>query len=118
METDSYHIKTPGVKEIDLALKYMKDGRENPIPPDSFRDATLRELQEYDLVEKLPNGNYLITDRGMDAKKMGAYDYIKMKRNEEYFLNSPKLGFNTKNKFIETAFVLFLLLVLIILVTN
>tara|TARA_R100000935_G_C2739670_1_gene125354 strand:+ start:101 stop:457 length:357 start_codon:yes stop_codon:yes gene_type:complete len=118
METESYHIKTPGVKEIDLALKYMKEDRENPIPPDSFRDATLIELQEFGLVEKLSNGNYLLTDRGMYAKKMGAYDYIQMKRTEEYFLNSPKVGFNTKNKFIETAFVLFLLLILIILVTN
>ncbi|QED37860.1 hypothetical protein FK178_09045 [Antarcticibacterium arcticum] len=117
METESYHIQTPGVKEIDLALKYMKDGRENLIPQDSFREATLMELEEFGLVEKLPNGNYLITDKGLYAKRIGAFEYIKMKRTEDYFLNSPKIGFNTKNKFIETAFVLFLLLILVILVT-
>lgn len=108
----------PGVKEVDLALKYMKEDKENPIPQDSFRESTLKELEEFGLIERLPNGCYLITDEGTYAKKMGAYEYMELKRTEEYFLKSPKIRFNTRSNFIETAFVLFLLLVLIILVTN
>ena len=108
----------PGVKEVDLALKYMKEGRENPIPQDSFREATLKELEDFGLINRLPNGSYLITEKGIYARQMGAFEYMEMKRTEKFFLESPKVQFNTKSKFIETAFVLFLLLVLIILVIN
>ena len=117
MTTNNDHI-APGVKEVDLALKYMKEGQENPIPQDSFREATLKELEDFGLIERLHNGCYLITEKGTYAKQMGAYEYMELKRTEDYFLNAPKVRFNTRSKFIETAFVLFLLLVLIILVIN
>ena len=118
MKTASSHQLAPGVKEVDLALKYLKEGKENQIPQDSFRESTLKELEDFGLAERLSNGCYLITEKGKFAKQMGAFNYMEMKRTEQFFLTTPKIQFNTKSKFIETAFVLFLLLVLIILVTN
>ena len=118
MKTGNNTHSAPGVKEIDLALRYMKEGRENPIPQDSFREATLKELEDFGLIERLSNGCYLITSKGTYAKQMGAYNYIELKRTERFFLKTSRFQLSSKRKFIATALALFLLLVLIILVTN
>src|SRR5690606_39367780 len=74
-----------GVKEIDLALKYMKEEKENTIPQDSFSNTTLDELEKFKLVRKLSNGKYVITEKGSHAKQLGAFRYIEMKKSENYF---------------------------------
>lgn len=106
-----------GVKEIDLALKYMKEEKENSIPQDSFSDSTIKELEKFNLIEKLPNGKYKITEKGSYAKKLGAFRYIEMKKSETYFSDFSTEKFNENKKLIDTIFILALgaLLVLFII---
>lgn len=95
-----------GVKEIDLALKYMKEEKENSIPQDSFSNATLAELEKYKLIEKLSNGKYVITEKGSYAKQLGAFRYIEMKKSENYFLDFSAEKYNDNKRLIDITFIL------------
>lgn len=105
-----------GVKEIDLALKYMKEEKENIIPQDSFSSATLAELEKFKLIEKLPNGKYVITEKGSYAKQLGAFRYIEMKKSENYFSDFSAERYNENKRLIDTAFFLVLGILLILFI--
>ncbi len=105
-----------GVKEIDLALKYMKEEQENYIPQDSFSTKTLNELEKYKLIEKLPNGKYIITKKGSYAKQLGAFRYIEMKKSEIYFSDFSVEKYNENKRLIDTAFLLALGIILILFI--
>lgn len=105
-----------GVKEIDLALKYMKEERENEIPQDSFSNTTLNELEKFKLVEKLPNGKYIVTERGSYAKQLGAFRYIEMKKSENYFSDFSLEQYNENKRIIDTIFLLALGIILILFI--
>lgn len=105
-----------GVKEIDLALKYMKEEKENVIPQDSFSNSTLNELEKFKLVEKLPNGKYIITEKGSYAKQLGAFRYIEMKKSENYFSDFSTEKYNDNKRLIDTTYLLVLGLLLILFI--
>ncbi|CAN5158596.1 hypothetical protein BH23BAC2_BH23BAC2_23430 [soil metagenome] len=105
-----------GVKEIDLALNYIKEEKENSIPQDSFQEATLIELEKYKLIERRPNGKYVITEKGSYAKQLGAFRYIEMKKSENYFSNYSTQKYNDNKKLIDYAFLLAMMLLLILFV--
>jgi len=105
-----------GVKEIDLALKYMKEEKENAIPQDSFSNSTLDELEKFKLVKKLSNGKYVITEKGSYAKQLGAFRYIEMKKSENYFSNFSQEKFNDNKRLIDTTFVIALGVLLILFI--
>lgn len=105
-----------GVKEIDLALKYMKEEKENVIPQDSFSKATLNELEKFKLIEKLSNGKYVITEKGKYAKQLGAFRYIEMKKSETYFSDFSVEKYNDNKRLIDTAFIIALGVLLLLFI--
>lgn len=105
------------VKEVDMALLYIKEEKENSIPQDSFREETLNQLEKYDLVKKLPNDNYIITKKGIYARQMGAFRYMEMKRAENFFSDYSSEKYENKKDQIQATFLLALVLLLILLVT-
>lgn len=105
-----------GVKEIDLALKYMKEEKENVIPQDSFSNATMEELEKFSLIKKLPNGKYIITEKGSYAKQLGAFRYIEMKKSENYFSDFSTEKYNENKRLIDITFLLALGVLLILFI--
>jgi len=105
-----------GVKEIDLALKYMKEEKENTIPQDSFSNTTLDELEKFKLVRKLSNGKYVITEKGSYAKQLGAFRYIEMKKSENYFSDFSQEKYNDNKRLIDITFVVALGVLLILFI--
>ncbi|UJH92145.1 hypothetical protein LZ575_06075 [Antarcticibacterium sp. 1MA-6-2] len=103
------------IKEIDMALRYIREERENVIPQDSFREDMLNELEDFNLIKKLSNGTYIITEQGLYARKMGAHQYIEMKKSEEFFSNYSPEKYNSKKKLIDVTFMVSLLLLIILL---
>lgn len=99
-------------KEVDMALLYIKAGKENSIPQDSFREETLDQLESFDLIKKLPNGNYSITEEGLYARQLGAFKYMEMKKAEKFFGNYSPGTYNNKKKLISTSYLIALLLLL------
>lgn len=116
LETINANKKMFGVKEVDMALRYIKEDQENYIPHDSFQEETLNELESFALIRKLPNHNYVLTQKGKDARQLGAYNYIKMKKAENYFLNYTPEKHTKKKKLIETSFIIALVFILILFV--
>lgn len=116
LETIKADKKMFGVKEVDMALRYIKEDQENYIPHDSFQEETLNELESFGLIRKLPNHNYVLTQKGKDARQLGAYNYIKMKKAENYFLNYTPEKHSRKKKLIETSFIIALVFILILFV--
>ena len=105
-----------GVKEIDLALRFMKEKKENVIPQDSFSTSTLDELEKYKLINKLENGKYVITEKGSYAKQLGAFRYIEMKKSEIYFSDYSPEKYNDNKRLIDVTFILALGLILILFI--
>lgn len=105
------------VKEVDMALLYIKEEKENSIPQDSFREETLNQLEKYDLIKKLPNDNYIITKKGIYARQMGAFRYIEMERSENFFSDYSPEKYEHKKIQIQATFLLALVLLIILLVT-
>ncbi len=105
------------VKEVDMALRYIKEEKENSIPQDSFRKETLNELEKYDLIKQLSNNKYVITPKGIYARKMGAFIYIEMKRSENFFSDYSIEKYEHKKHQIQATFILALVLLLILFVT-
>lgn len=105
------------VKEVDMALNYLKVDQENSIPQDSFRDETMDQLQKFGLVEKLQNGTYAITDRGIYARQLGAFKYIEMKKSEDFFSDYSPERYENQKKLIQTSFYIALVLLLILFIT-
>ena len=105
-----------GVKEIDLALKFMKEERENVIPQDSFSDSTLDELEKFKLIKKLSNGKYILTEKGAYAKQLGAFRYIEMKKSENYFSDFSEEKYNDNKRLIDITFVIALGVLLILFI--
>lgn len=105
------------VKEIDMALRYIREDRQNSIPQDSFREDTLQELEDFELIKKLPNGTYSITKQGLYARQMGAHAYIEMKKSEKLFSDYPPEKYNKKKKLIDLTFMVSLLLLIILFIT-
>lgn len=101
---------------MDMALRYIKEDQENFIPQDSFQEETLDELESFGLIRKIPNQNYILTDKGKDARQLGAYNYLQMKKAENYFLNYSPEKYTRKKKQIETSFLFALALILILFV--
>lgn len=99
-------------KEVDMALLYLKAGKENPIPQDSFREETLDQLEQYDLVKKLANGNYLITKQGIYARQLGAFKYMELKKSEDFFSDYSPAMYNSKKRIIRTSYLVALILLL------
>ena len=104
------------LKEVDMALNYLKVDQENSIPQDSFRDETMNQLQKFGLVERLSNGTYAITDRGIYARQLGAFNYIEMKKSEEFFSDYSPERYESQKKLIETSFLIALVLLLILFI--
>lgn len=100
-----------------MALRYIREERENVIPQDSFREDTLNELEDFNLIKKLPNGTYTITEQGLYARKMGAYQYIEMKKSEKFFSDYSPEKYNSKKKLIDVTFMVSLLLLIILFFT-
>lgn len=100
-----------------MALLYLKEERENAIPQDSFREETLKQLEKFDLVKKLNNGNYLITTKGIYARQMGAFRYMEMKKSEDFFSDYSPARYETKKNQIQTTFLLALVILLVLFVT-
>lgn len=113
--SDSKPSKYP-LKEVDMALNYLKVDQENSIPQDSFRDETMNQLQKFGLVERLPNGSYAITDRGIYARQLGAFKYIEMKRSEDFFSDYSPERYESQKRLIQTSFLVALVLLLILFV--
>ncbi len=105
------------VKEVDMALLYLKEEKENPIPQDSFREETLRELEKFGLVKKLSNGNYLITTKGVYARQMGAFRYMEMKKSEDFFSDYSPARYENRKTQIQSTFLLALVILLVLFVT-
>jgi len=105
-----------GVKEIDLALRFMKEKKENVIPQDSFSTSTLDELEKYKLITKLENGKYVITEKGSYAKQLGAFRYIEMKKSENYFSDYSPEKYSDNKRLIDVTFILALGLILILFI--
>lgn len=99
-------------KEVDMALLYLKAGKENPIPQDSFREETLDQLESFHLVKKMTNGNYLITKQGLYARQLGAFKYMEMKKSEDFFSDYSPDRYNNKKKLIRTSYLVALILLL------
>ncbi len=104
------------LKEVDMALNYLKVDQENSIPQDSFRDETMNQLQKFGLVERLQNGKYAITDKGIYARQLGAFKYIEMKKSEDFFSDYSPKRYESQKKLIQTSFFLALVLLLILFV--
>lgn len=113
---DSKSSKYP-LKEVDMALNYLKADQENSIPQDSFRDETMNQLQKFGLVEKLSNGSYAITDRGIYARQLGAFKYIEMKKSEDFFSDYSPARYESQKKLIQTSFLIILFLLLVLFIT-
>lgn len=105
------------VKEVDMALLFIKEEKENSIPQDSFRQETLEELEKFDLIKKLPNNKYIITPKGTYARQMGAYRYMEMKRSENFFSDYSAEKHKNKKNQIQATFALALMLLIILFVT-
>lgn len=105
------------VKEVDMALLFIKEERENSIPQDSFRNETLQELEKFDLIKKLPNNKYIITKKGTYARQMGAFRYMEMKRSENFFSDYSEEKYETKKNQIQATFALAIMLLIILFVT-
>lgn len=104
------------LKEVDMALNYLKVDQENYIPQDSFRDETMDQLQKFGLVEKLQNGTYAITDLGVYARQLGAFKYMEMKKSEDFFSDYSPARYESQKKLIKTSFLIALFLLLILFI--
>lgn len=105
------------IKEVDMALLFIKENRENSIPQDSFRNETLEELETFGLIKKLPNNKYIITTKGTYARQMGAFKYIEMKKSELFFSDYSAKKYEIKKSQIQATFALALMFLIILFVT-